>query len=214
MVKLPREKAKYYWDIVDVPYQMGAHKHRLFVLDLLKKLKVETILDVGCGTGPIYDLIVKNKYGFGYKGVDYSPNFIGWAREEFGDMFEIQDARKLKEKDESYDCVLLLHSLDHVKQWQEVLAEATRTSKKYVCLVLWRMFRLDGEVQINDRNTMSKEEGEEPWEDTYLLQFAPEPLEAEFKKLGLRIEKFADVDDLYSDQSKVNIMYLLRKEGT
>lgn len=205
------DNPRVYWDIVDVPYQMGVQKHRLYVLDLLKSKKVKSILDVGCGTGPIYDLIVKNKYKFEYKGVDYSPNFITWAGREFGDMFELADARQLNEANGSYDCVLLMHSLDHVKEWQKVLAEAERVSRKYVCVVLWRMFRTDGDVQINDRNTMGKAEGEDPWEDTYLLQFAPEPLEEEFKRLGLKIEETAEGEQLNSDQSRYNFMYLLRK---
>ena len=49
-----------YWEHEDfgVPYQMGPQKHRLYILDKLKELGVVTLLDVGCGTGPIYDLIV------------------------------------------------------------------------------------------------------------------------------------------------------------
>lgn len=217
-------KVKYYWDIVAVPYQMGPHKHRIYMLDLLKKEGVRSILDVGCGTGPIYDLIKNTweetadgitsfkRWEFEYKGVDYSEHFIECAKRELGDMFEVQDARHLEEKDNSYDCVILMHALDHVKQYEEVIAETARVSSKYVCIILWRMFvPTGGQVQVNDRNMMDKKEGEEPWEDTYLMQFTKEALEDVFMKNNLEIVETAEGEQLNSGQSQWNFLYLLKK---
>lgn len=214
-----------YWEIVQVPYQHGPHKHRLFLLDLLAEKEVKSLLDIGCGTGPIYDLLINGEEGrwdtiIKYKGVDYAPNFIAWAQNEYGNkLFELGDARKLKETDNSWDCVLLMHSLDHIKQYQDVIAEAARVTKKYVVIILWQDFRLDGEVKVNDRNTFGKPkdengqllEGEEPWEDTYLMQYAREKLEEEFKKNNLHLVEEAGGDLLNSDQSKFNYLFLLEK---
>jgi len=206
-----------YWDSIDMPYQMGPQKHRLYMLDLLMKKRVLTLLDVGCGTGPIYEIINKfhaDKYSFIYKGTDYSEYMIDNCKQEFpSGTFEVQDARALKEKDNSWDCVVMLHSLDHVKEYDKAIAEAARVSKKYVCIVLWRtLIPEGGGIAINDRNMMNKEPGDEPWEDTYLMQFSREALEAEFEKNGLVIEETAEGDLLNSGQSQYNFLYLLRKK--
>jgi ubiquinone/menaquinone biosynthesis C-methylase UbiE len=222
---LSKDLARVYWDIVDVPYQMGVQKHRMYLLDLLGRHKVNSILDVGCGTGPIYQIIKEelvpsspngkpkyHRYSFNYKGVDYSENFITCAQEMFGsEYFEIQDARELKEADSSYDCVLLMHALDHMKEYDLVIAEAARVSSKYVCIILWRAFS-NGEVQVNDRNMMNKEEGEKPWEDTYLMQYSKESLLEEFKKNGLVVKEEAYGEVLDSGQSKYNYLFLLEKK--
>lgn len=222
---MSKMKPRYYWDIVEITngYQMGPQKHREYLLDLLKKHQVSSILDVGCGTGPIYHLIqttaeptadaitMVKRWDFKYKGVDYSHHFINWAKKKFGKMFEVQDARHLKEKDNSWDCVLLLHSLDHVKQYDEVIKEAVRVSKKYVCIVLWRDFRLDDLVVVNDRNMLSKKEGEEPWEDTYLTQYSKKTLEKEFTKNKLKIVAEVGTEELASEQCKYSYLYLLEK---
>lgn len=208
-----------YWDSIDKPYQMGAQKHRLYMLDLLRDKGAKSLLDVGCGTGPIYDLVVNNEEErwdniTKYKGTDYSEDMIRSCKEQFpyGD-FEVQDGRDLMENDETWECVLLLHALDHVKEYQQVIKEAARVSSKYVCIVLWREFAHEG-VAINDRNMMGKEEGQEPWEDTYLMQFSTESLETEFKKNGLVIEAVAEGEQLNSGQSRWNFLYLLRKKDT
>jgi ubiquinone/menaquinone biosynthesis C-methylase UbiE len=223
MSTFSNKKPKYFWDVIDKPYQMGSQKHRVYLLDLLKQKGIAEILDVGCGTGPIYELIKDTavqtddgttyfkKWDFKYKGTDYSEDMIACCKHEFpeGD-FEIEDARKLKEKDDSWDCVLLLHALDHVKQYDEVIKEAARVAKRYVCIVLWRQFSPEG-VQINDRNTLGKKEGEEPWEDTYLMQYSKEALGKEFEKNGLGIMGTAEGEDLNSDHSKWNYLFLLKK---
>lgn len=206
-----------YWEIVDVPYQHGPHKHRLFLLDLLAEKKIKSLLDVGCGTGPIYDLLINGEEGrwdniIKYKGIDYCHRFIEWAKKEYGEkLFELQDARHLDEPNEAWDCVLLMHSLDHIKEWEQVIKEATRVSKQYIVIILWQDFRLDGEVKINDRNMFCKQEGEEPWADTYLLQYSREKLEPEFKRNNLRIAEEAGGDLINSDQSKWNYLFLLEK---
>lgn len=202
-------KRRTYWDTFDSPYQMGPQKHRIYLLDLLKKKAVNSILDVGCGTGPIYEL--NKDYGFTYKGTDYSWAMIDTAKEQFPfGVFEVQDARHLDEPDNTWDCVLLLHALDHLDDYKAAIKEAARVSRKYVCIVLWRSFVAEG-TNLNDRNMMGKKEGEQPWEDTHLQEYSKEALEEAFKEAGLIIEETAEGEALNSDSSHYNFLYLCKK---
>lgn len=214
---IDRSEAETYWDVVEVPYQHGPHKHRLFMLDLLKEKGIKSLLDVGCGTGPIYELLINAQEDqwdniTKYKGIDYSKNFIQYAQELFGEQyFELGDARDIKEKDDSWDCVLLMHSLDHVKEYQQVIAEAVRVSKQYIVIMLWREFPLEGEVNTNEINEMEREPGTGSWPDTYLTQYTREKLWQEFKRHNLRVVEEVTGDILNSGQSKWNNLILLEK---
>lgn len=212
-----------FWDTFDGAYQMGAQKHRVYMLDLLKAKGVQSLFDDGCGTAPIYELIKNttvptadmitsiSRWDFKYKGTDYSPAMIEVCKQMFPEgIFEVQDARKLTEGDSTWDCVLLMHALDHLDDYQAAIREATRVSKKYVCIILWRSFVAQG-TNLNDRNMMGKQEGEEPWQDTHLQEYSREALEEEFKKNNLVIEEIAEGEAINSDSSKYNFLYLLRK---
>lgn len=207
-----------YWESEDFsrPYQMGEQKHRSYMLDLLKRKGVATLLDDGCGTAPIYQLITENEEGrwdniTKYKGTDYSRTMIETCKEQFphGD-FEVQDARDLMENDDTWDCVLLMHALDHLDNYQAAIKEAARVSNKYVCIILWRGFVNDG-TNLNPRNRYGKEEGEPDWQDTYLQEYSQESLDKAFKQAGLVVEEVAEGELLNSDQSHYNFLYLLRK---
>lgn len=212
-MKTPRT----YWDTFTTSYQMGEQKHRVYMLDLLKQKGVSSLLDVGGGTMPIYDLIINNSEGrwdniHNYKGTDYSYAMVDIAKEMFPyGKFEVEDARALKEADNSWDCVLLMHALDHLDDYKAAIREAARVSKKYVCIILWRPFVQEG-TNLNDRNMMGKQEGEKPWEDTYLQEYSREVLEEEFKKNNLTVEHVADGEEINSDQSHYNWLILLRKD--
>ena len=203
-----------YWETFEDLYQMGPQKHRLYMLDLLQEKGVKSLLDIGCGTAPIFELLWNGGARWNsikdYKGVDYSWKMIEICRREFpqGD-FEVQDMRSLKEPDNSRDCVLLLHSLDHTNNYQAAIWEAARVAKRYVCIVLWRSFVEEG-TNLNDRNMYGKQEGEQPWEDTYLQEYSKKVLEDEFEKNGLVIEETAEGEKL-NEENKYNFLFMLKK---
>ncbi len=201
-----------FWDTFESPYQMGSQKHRLYLLDLLEEKHVVSILDVGCGTGPIYEMIKNSdKWAFLYKGTDYSPAMIEIAQREFPEMaWEVQDARHLKEADNSWDCVLLMHCLDHLDDYKSAISEAARVASDYVLIVLWRPFSLND--NLNDRNMMGKEPGESPWEDTHLHEYNKNDLEKAFQEAGLTIEKEVFGEPINSGQSSYNYLFLLKKK--
>lgn len=208
-------KARTYWEHEDFasPYQMGTQKHRRYILYKLNELEVKSLLDVGCGTGPIFELIINGPQWDNihkYKGVDYSWRMIETAKELFPHgNFEVQDARKLKEEDNSWECVLLMHCLDHLDDYKAAIKEAVRVSKKYICICLWRSFVSEG-TNLNPRNMYGKKEGEEPWQDTFLQEYSKGALIKEFDKYGLEDIDFNNGEEV-NDPGKFNTVWILKK---
>lgn len=225
------KNCKTYWDYIvknGERYQMGGQSHRVFLLDLLAgsepvingraSSRIEparSLLDVGCGTGPIYELLKFDKQKQDskwnviekYKGTDYAEGMIAVCKKEFpeGD-FEVQDARKMTELDKSWDAVLLMHILDHVDDYQAVLKEAARVAKKYVLLVLWRPLTTNGQNNLNSLNTYDRQEGQ--WEDTHLQEFSPEKLQEAFENAGLTPVFFTNGSEI-NQEGRSNSLYLL-----
>lgn len=200
-------KERTFWETFHSLYQHGPAKHRTYLLKRMHELGVKSFLDTGCGTGPLYEL---NKDELKYKGTDYSWAMIEQAKQHFpeGD-FEVQDARKLTEPDGSWDCAVSMHCLDHLDDHKAAIAELARVSRKYVIIILWRPFV--GQDRINDRNMMNKNEGEKPWEDTYLHEYTRDDLLAEFEKNGLTIIEELN-DERINDPGKYNWMVVLEKK--
>ena len=214
-----------YWDGVDFsnPYQMGPQKHRLYILDKLREIGVVTLLDVGCGTAPLYDLIINPSIEgrwdniHKYKGTDYSWRMIETAKKLFPyGKFEVQDARKMSELDASWDCVLFMHSLDHLDDYKVAIAEAVRVSRKYIAFIFWRGFVNEG-TNLNSRNEMGKKKDpvtgellEPPWEDTHLQEYSRDALIVEFDKYNLIDVDIAEGEEV-SDPGKYNFIWILKK---
>lgn len=76
---------------VDWPKEEDASKRYQVMLDILKPQNDEknyiTLLDFGCGTGHLYEFILKNKLdNIQYFGLDISEKFIHVAREKFPEI--------------------------------------------------------------------------------------------------------------------------------
>lgn len=211
-------KIKNYWDYLasdGKTYQMGAQSHRVYLLDLLMEKGVLSLLDVGCGTGPIYQLIEDNpnRWDFIYKGTDYSQGMIEVCKKEFPEAaWEVEDARALNEPNNMFDCVLLMHCLDHLDDYESAILEAARVARKYVLIVLWRgiNYKKGAINNLNDRNMYGKKEGETPWEDTHLQDYSWEKLQEAFDKAGLKVVQKEDGTEI-NKEGKYNTLILLQK---
>lgn len=110
----------------------------------------ESLLDSGCGPGWNYEHF--NEFGpklSAYKGTDYSPRFIRACKGKYPEAdFEVQDARKLLEPDESWDVVLLQDIVEHTNGYETPITEALRVARKRVIVTFWHLTENDD--HIND----------------------------------------------------------------
>lgn len=218
-----------YWTTVTESknlYQMGALSHRVYLLNLLTTFynktgltiePIQSLLDVGCGTGPIYQML---KYEWGkvdskwnlitkYKGVDPSHGMIDVCKLHFpeGD-WQVEDARHLDEPDNSWDCLLYMHSFDYLYDYEQAIKEMARVTKKYVCIVLWQALENGDAHRLN--NSIN---GAEPvdWDTARLQHFSWIPLQKDFAKYGLKVLLKKD-DKEINQEGKTNTLILLEKE--
>lgn len=217
-----------YWSTIvegNQLYQMGGQSHRIYMLDLLAGLKntkilhvdpIRTLLDVGCGTAPIYQLLIfdekksDSKWNIieKYKGVDPSAAMIMTCQYHFPpELFEIQDARRLQEPDNSWDCLLYMHAFDYIYEYQKAIKEMYRVTKKYVCIILWQPLESGDSHRLN--NSVNGAEKVD-WDTARLQHFSWPLLKKEFEEIGFKILLKKD-DKEINKEGRHNTLILLEK---
>lgn len=112
----------------------------------------ESVLDVGCGPGWNLDHFIKHGPQVGdYLGLDLSERFIRIAnkRHSHTEFFKLGDCRDLKQRNGSFDVVILQDVLEHTNGYEKPVKEALRVAKRRVIISFWRMDRIR-ENKIND----------------------------------------------------------------
>ena len=125
------------------------------ILDELKKDSFEDLLDVGCGTGPMIELLASEFPGRRYTGLDLTPKMIEVANAKGIDnaRFVVGDAEDLPFDDASFDAVICANSFHHYPNPQaffDGVARVLRPDGKLVLRdytaptpVLWLMNRTE-----------------------------------------------------------------------
>ena len=110
--------------IYDVPYRHSGY-YPLFrqVARALKARRVQTVLEVGCGSGGLAHLL-HDQGGVRYRGFDFSPVAVDRARTRFGqsELFFVSDARSAESYVGEYDAIVCTEVLEHVEADLEVVA--------------------------------------------------------------------------------------------
>lgn len=129
-----------YGDCLDTPSHIWTLEH---ILD------GESLLDVGCGPGCVYENLLRRGRRVTYRGLDTCRSFVEACREMFpqGD-FRFGDALALDETDGSWDTVLLRHVLEHTPGYEIAVREAMRVARKRVIVVKWRpLYNQDDKIE-------------------------------------------------------------------
>ncbi len=100
------------------------------IAEQLRELPYDSLLDVGCGTGFLIDMLAREKAA-GYCGVDLSDEMIRVAKGKAipGAEFVAGSADKLPYPDESFDIVTCSQSFHHYPYPEKAMREAWRVLK-------------------------------------------------------------------------------------
>ena len=108
------------------------------ILEELEKEPFDTLLDVGCGTGPMIQLLCEKYPDKHYTGIDLTPEMIEVAREK--NMEDINlvvgDCEKLPFDDNSFDAVICCQSFHHYPNVQDFFDSVYRVLRPGGRLIL------------------------------------------------------------------------------
>ena len=109
----------------------------LKVLEILQKLKVERLLDIGCGDGNFTMLMAKTCGAKEVYGVDISEKGVEMARKNGIKAFKVDvDEEKLPFDDNYFDVVTALEVIEHLFDPDHFLDEVYRVLKPKGIFVL------------------------------------------------------------------------------
>ena len=108
------------------------------ILRELLGFEFEDLLDVGCGTGPMIELLTRELPGKSYTGLDLTPRMIEVANQKGidGARFVVGDAEDLPFDDGSFDVVICANSFHHYPRPLRFFGEVARVLRPDGRLVL------------------------------------------------------------------------------
>jgi len=130
--------------------------YRLYgrVVDEVKSRRIDSVLEVGCGSGGLAQLLIAANLGQ-YRGFDFSPTGVRRAAERCGDAsrFFVSDARDPASYELNYTGIICTEVLEHISADLDVVS-LWRPGTQCVCSVPnfpypthVRHFRHESEVQ-------------------------------------------------------------------
>ncbi len=102
------------------------------ILEELEKENFIDLLDCGCGTGPVIELLREKHPDKNYTGIDLTPEMINVAKAKnlSNTQFIVGDCEKLPFPDESFDAVICSNSFHHYPNPQDFFDNVYRVLRK------------------------------------------------------------------------------------
>lgn len=105
------------------------------LISSIKKLKIESVLDVGCGEGFTLQKFAEEGIGKRLEGIDFQKSAIEIGKKIHPHLkLNVGDIYYLPYKDNSFDLVMATEVLEHLEDPKKALSEIQRVSKKYLLL--------------------------------------------------------------------------------
>ncbi len=96
---------------------------------------VQSILDIGCGTGILYEVLQEEGFTGAYVGTDISHEMLEVGRKRYpGINVQVMDCEKLAFADRTFDVVFMRSVLHHVSKPINAIKEMCRVSKKHILI--------------------------------------------------------------------------------
>lgn len=108
------------------------------VLAELKEYSFQDLLDVGCGTGPMIELLLTEFPDKNYTGIDLTPRMIevAQAKKLPNTTFLVGDSEHLPFADSSFDALVCTNSFHHYPNPQAFMNQAARVLRNGGRLIL------------------------------------------------------------------------------
>ena len=114
------------------------HPSRLKAVELLEGMG--SVLDVGCGTGVMFELIRERRPDVEYHGIDVTAQFVAAARERFPDdaaRFREGSLYDLDRLSGEFDAVLCRHILEHLPDYAPAVQRMYARARRKLILVFY-----------------------------------------------------------------------------
>jgi ubiquinone/menaquinone biosynthesis C-methylase UbiE len=109
---------------------------RELVKNLLRGIKPENILDIGCGTGETLSFLKKLYSKADLYGIDMSQKAVKYTKQKGHRNVYRGDSIKLPFKNNFFDVVLFLDVLEHIQNDKKAINEAKRVLKKNGIIII------------------------------------------------------------------------------
>lgn len=108
------------------------------IIDELKKMDFNDVLDCGCGTGPMIEIMQENYPDKKFTGLDFTPQMIAKAKEKNipNAQFVVGDCENLPFEDNTYDVIICTNSFHHYPNPQAFFNNVYRVLRKNGRLIL------------------------------------------------------------------------------
>lgn len=104
-------------------------------IEEIKKLKPQSVLDVGCGEGFTLERLHKQKIGSRLVGIDFLDLAIKIGNKERSYLdLKVGNIYDIPFKDNEFDLVICSEVLEHIDDPEKGLSELKRVAKKFVVL--------------------------------------------------------------------------------
>jgi SAM-dependent methyltransferase len=114
------------------------HPSRIKALELLRTMR--SVLDVGCGTGVMFEVLQLHRPDIDYTGVDVTPQFIEEAQRRHpahADQFLVGSLYELPNLGRTFDAVLCRHILEHLPDYIPAVQEMYDRADRKVILIFY-----------------------------------------------------------------------------
>lgn len=186
------------WDKVPVTYYQAGVRKNLFqrfwhlekiklATSLIKKIKFNNCLDVGCASGYMLSELAKEFPNKKYFGVDIYNKAITFAKKTYpGIYFRVADMEKLPYKNDFFDLIINYETIEHVENPTAALKELRRVLKDNGTVILAMdsgsfLFRLVWFIWENSKGKV--------WKGAHLHPFTHDELEKQITESGLKVKE-------------------------
>lgn len=116
----------------------GRYYSKEWLRAMLKQIdltKINSILDIGCGTGILYEVLSEEGYKGSYAGTDLSNDMLEVGRKRYkGIDLRAMDCEKLEFPSRSFDVVFMRSVLHHIPNPVTAIKEMRRVARKTIII--------------------------------------------------------------------------------